>query len=764
MLTGADASHRVTDRNPGVLHSAALAMGAEVLCVLLEYGRMVMALAVVCPQCHKKGSVPDAAEGRPVRCPSCGNSFRARIARQTIAPPSPPNPLAALLDEDDEPEPVAALAVYSPRSTAAPSASPGSPLLYAAVGVGSLCALLLAIVISLMLQPSGNRAPAERTVAKAEIEPERQPLPAPAPPPVAAPETPSSLAWLEDATVFIKLKVGHSVASGTGFVIRVQGDTALVATNRHVVTPELDEEGGKPEITVVFRSGKGPGEEQALAAEIVAADSAEELNHDLALLKVRGLKRPVQPIDLARIARPSLAMKYSAYGFPLPYVRFNQGNPTISVTAGQVSTLRNDDLGQLFAIQLDGSLQPGNSGGPIVDERGRLIGVAVAKVEGVDTIGLAIPADELRELLAGRVGPIKLDVRNSKTPQPELRVKAQVVNPDGPVLSVKVLVAPAEGFSPLSRLGDGSWPALPGASATELKLDRMVAAGDVKLPQSKAVDGPRKVLIQTAHVDRSGTLRYSRPRPQEVVDGRFGSSRRLEELSRKLARRSLARLGPLVEGDNPKTPDECQLAKDAKERKSTITLPPKVFSLSPKMLNKQKKPVHNAPRTFAEVEGDFLAYVKVFGDIDPGLDPTSDQLGRRLPLTFQGAGLLLYLDKDNFVRLERGCTAVGASMVRELLVEVVRGGKEIDYHYIALPGDARAPLDLFLARRNGRVTCMFSHNSQSLLAFREFALDYPAKVKIGLTASNLSRKPFTARFADFVLLDDKLKVEELLGE
>jgi hypothetical protein len=117
------------------------------------------------------------------------------------------------------------------------------------------------------------------------------------------------------------------------------------------------------------------------------------------------------------------------------------------------------------------------------------------------------------------------------------------------------------------------------------------------------------------------------------------------------------------------------------------------------------------------VEGDFLAYDKVFGDIDPGLDPTNDPRGRQLPLTFQGAGLLLYQDNDNFVRLERACTAVGASMVRELLVEVLRGGREFDYHYIPLPGDARAPLDLFLARRNGRVTCMFSHNGRSLLAF-----------------------------------------------
>ena len=273
------------------------------------------------------------------------------------------------------------------------------------------------------------------------------------------------------------------------------------------------------------------------------------------------------------------------------------------------------------------------------------------------------------------------------------------------------------------------------------------------------------MLIQTAHVDRSGKLTYSRPRPYPVDnDGKYVAGRKIEEMARKLARRSLERLGPIMEDDDPKTPDECQFARDAKERKSTITLPPKVFSLSPHVLGKQRKPVHNAPRAFTEVEGDFLSYVKVFGDIDPGLDPASDPRGRRLPVVFQGAGLLLYQDKDNFVRLERACTTVGASMVRELLVEVVRQGKEIDYYYIALPGDARQSLDLFLVRHKGRIVCMFSHDSRTLIAFRDFALDYPAKIKIGLTASNLSRKPFTAQFADFVLVDDKLKVEELFGE
>jgi hypothetical protein len=94
----------------------------------------------------------------------------------------------------------------------------------------------------------------------------------------------------------------------------------------------------------------------------------------------------------------------------------------------------------------------------------------------------------------------------------------------------------------------------------------------------------------------------------------------------------------------------------------------------------------------------------------------------------------------------------------------VRGGREFDYYYIALPGDPSKPLDLFLIRRKGRIQCLFSHNGRSLLGFREFSLDYPAQVKIGLTASNLSKKPFTARFSDFFLLDDKLKLAEEFGD
>ena len=122
-------------------------------------------------------------------------------------------------------------------------------------------------------------------------------------------------------------------------------------------------------------------------------------------------------------------MRYTAYGFPFggmidPSGQGARGpaNPSISVTGGSVaggcdattwaSSSRSSSTGRL---------QPGNSGGPIVDERGRLLGVAVAKLAAADTIGLAIPAAELRELLDGRVGRLGLSLRPARPGRPTSR-------------------------------------------------------------------------------------------------------------------------------------------------------------------------------------------------------------------------------------------------------------------------------------------------------------------------------------------------------
>ncbi len=248
---------------------------------------------------------------------------------------------------------------------------------------------------------------------------------------------------IEDATAYLKLSSGSKiVGSGTGFVIRADREAVLLATNRHVADASPDD-GGKANITAVFRSGQGAALEQSLPAEIVAIDYSREINHDLAILRVRGLARPIAPINPSYPTAPSLQMKYSAYGFPYAdLLNLNKGNPSITVTGGTVSSLLRNEHGQLVSLKLDGGLHPGNSGGPLVDEQGRLIGVAVAKVAGVDNIGLAIPASDLREVLAGRVGMLRLVISKSGTTNPDLQVRAQLVDPNRQIKGVKLRIAP----------------------------------------------------------------------------------------------------------------------------------------------------------------------------------------------------------------------------------------------------------------------------------------------------------------------------------
>ena len=60
---------------------------------------------------------------------------------------------------------------------------------------------------------------------------------------------------------------------------------------------------------------------------------------------------------------------------------------------------------------------------------------------------------------------------------------------------------------------------------------------------------------------------------------------------------------------------------------------------------------------------------------------------------------------------------------------------------------------------------MFSPNGgQTIVPFQEFALDLPAKMKVGLTAANVSAKPFNPTFEKFAVLNDVTLIDEEFGD
>ena len=130
----------------------------------------------------------------------------------------------------------------------------------------------------------------------------------------------------------------------------------------------------------------------------------------------------------------------------------------------------------------------------------------------------------------------------------------------------------------------------------------------------------------------------------------------------------------------------------------------------------------------------------------------------------KSAGLILYQDKNNYFRLERGASVLINNLrpLHALFIQAVKDGKAIDPITFPMPeGD----IMLILVKRKGRVRCMFSPDGgRTGSKFREMALDLPPKVKVGLCTSNISAQPFTANFENFSLLSDVTKLDQQLGD
>jgi S1-C subfamily serine protease len=318
------------------------------------------------------------------------------------------------------------------------------------------------------------------------------------------------LTKIKAATVFVKAKAGPLEWSGSGFVFQVDGKTALIATNEHVaVSPR---KGGAPAtVDVVFDSGRK--NERVLRAEVLATDP----DRDLAVLRVKEVADLPAPISFSEKLELVETLPVLTFGFPFGAALGTEGkNPAITVGKGSVSSLREDKNGRLKGVQIDGGLNPGNSGGPVVDEKGRLVGVAVAGVRGTQ-IGLAIPAAELTGLLRGRVASVSMATVNAVDGVAEVRVEIQFIDPLNKITKASVLFAPTDSLKEPIKIGENDvWPAMPGAQEVELKIEGQKATGVLKLPS-----GGKSVVrysVQPVFVNGDKTVMRTQPARPHSID------------------------------------------------------------------------------------------------------------------------------------------------------------------------------------------------------------------------------------------------------
>ncbi len=351
---------------------------------------------------------PSQAESRPPAppwvTPPTGGAY---------APPTPPLPSA-------------------PASAVGPS--PAGPSRRGWVAVAVVAALIGAVVGAGAYGAVDNVRSGD-TVGRSTASPTRVTIPSGPNVSLAGPalDIQALLNKIQPSVVAIGVESSSSRGAGTGVILTADGE---VLTNNHVVE-------GATSIDVTLN-----GESVARPADLVGTDAAA----DLALVKIRGAKDlPVAELGDSGAARVGDEVVAIGNALALP------GGPTVTlgIISAKDRTLAEAGLDGL--IQTDAAINRGNSGGPLVNAFGQVIGINTAVIRGggseAEGIGLAIAIDTAKPIIeALRSGGVSVADRAF------LGVSTQDLTPDikdniGTLADVGAVVADVVGGSAADGAG-----------------------------------------------------------------------------------------------------------------------------------------------------------------------------------------------------------------------------------------------------------------------------------------------------------------------
>lgn len=271
-------------------------------------------------------------------------------------------------------------------------------------------------------------------------------------------------------------------AAGTGFIISADG---TIVTNRHVVPS------GSSDVSVTLADGTRYDNVQ-----VIGRTSASS-SLDVAFLKIGDLKgKKLTPLTLGDSSRVQVGDKVIAIGNALGQFQNTVTSGIVSgygrdVVAGD-QTGSSESLTDLF--QTDAAINEGNSGGPLVNINGEVIGINVAVASGSQNIGFAIPINDVKGLITSVLGKGRLE-------QPYLGVRYVSLTDDLAYqynLSVKrgAYIVPAV---------DGQASVIPGSPADKAGLkekDIITKVNDIKIDDRTSLTS----ALSRLHVGDSAVL------------------------------------------------------------------------------------------------------------------------------------------------------------------------------------------------------------------------------------------------------------------
>ncbi len=200
--------------------------------------------------------------------------------------------------------------------------------------------------------------------------------------------------------------------AGTGFIVSTDG---VVVTNRHVVPA------GTTKVNLVMSDGTKLDEVSVLGR------TGNNDSLDVAFLKIKNAKgKTLKPVTIGDSSKMQVGDKVVAIGNALGKFRNTVTSGIISgygrdVQAGDTNSGSTEQLQDLF--QTDTAINQGNSGGPLVNINGEVIGINTAIAGGAQNIGFSIPANNVSSL-------IKSVLATGKVERPYLGVHYISLNDD----------------------------------------------------------------------------------------------------------------------------------------------------------------------------------------------------------------------------------------------------------------------------------------------------------------------------------------------
>lgn len=182
-------------------------------------------------------------------------------------------------------------------------------------------------------------------------------------------------------------------ASGSGFVISTNG---IIATNYHVIEDA--------ENVDVFMNRNGVIKKYN--AKVLISDKT----NDISLLKIEDASFTILPA--IPYAVKTYVQDVGTSVFALGYPMSNVLGEEIKVTDGIISS-KTGYQGDIVTYQISAPIQPGNSGGPLFDKQGNLIGITNAGVPDAQNVGYAIKTSYLRNLIDVAPNAITLPSNNT---------------------------------------------------------------------------------------------------------------------------------------------------------------------------------------------------------------------------------------------------------------------------------------------------------------------------------------------------------------